>query len=477
MKYRFGLLFMCCTILLSACSTKEASTQTNNSVTKQPIMGQVSKLEGIWQSNGYGFIIEIGKQKNRYFDHTPNFCLEEDIGNETIADFYDFYNLSEDGNTLQLWGSVDPYPYTFQKRNAVPNICNSPFPNTPINNLNAFVSYFSQHYAFFELYGVDWQQETKDAQAKVNPDTSDAELFEIMQNMLRNIKDGHVAIKAKIDGQRQRFEAGAPKIAEAINNMAKRENISIGETAATFHEGYWFGDVMETLLKGEGTFTANRRIQYGLVAVDIGYIALMNIGSFVDQKQSEGFDTNQKALDAAMEAALVQFKENNVKAVIIDLSINYGGYDYLARSIAGRFTDTVVTAYSKHAFDAPEAKPFTNVIEPSKGVKFLGPVYVLTSNITLSAGETTILSLRSLPNVTHIGEATRGALSDKLVKTLPNGWDITLSNEVYKDHQGMVWEGTGIQPHEEIQVFDLNDPMQGHVKAIHDLVDFIHTRP
>ena len=477
MKYSLGLLFISCTILLSACLAREDNIQTNNIVTKKPIIGQVSKLEGIWQSNGYGFIIDVGKQKNRYFDHTPNFCLEENIGDETIADFYDYYNLSKDGNSLQLWGSVDPYPYTFQKKNTVPNICNTPFPDTPINNLNAFVSYFAQHYAFFELYGVDWQQETKDAQAKIKPDTSDAELFEVMQNMLRNIKDGHVTIKAKIDGQRQRFEAGAPKIAEAINKMAKQESISLGKAAATFHEGYWFGDVKETLLKGEGTFIANRRIQYGLVAKDIGYIAFMNIGSFADSKQAEGFDTNQKALDAAMEAAMVQFNVNNVKAVIIDLSINYGGYDYLARSIAGRFTDTVVTAHSKYAFDALGIKLFTNVIEPSQGTKFLGPVYVLSSNITVSAGETTVISLRALPNVTHIGEATRGALSDKLVKTLPNGWDITLSNEVYKDHEGIIWEGTGIRPHQEIQVFDLNDPMQGHVKAVHDLVDVIQTHP
>ena len=54
--------------------------------------------------------------------------------------------------------------------------------------------------------------------------------------------------------------------------------------------------------------------------------------------------------------------------------------------------------------------------------------------------------MRSLPQVTHIGEPTNGALSDVLEKELPNNWEFTLSNEVYRDANGQAFEAVGIPP-------------------------------
>lgn len=54
----------------------------------------------------------------------------------------------------------------------------------------------------------------------------------------------------------------------------------------------------------------------------------------------------------------------------------------------------------------------------------LRPVFVLTSDVTVSAAGTLLLSLRALPNVTHLGATTRGALSDVLTKPLLNGWEV-----------------------------------------------------
>jgi len=54
--------------------------------------------------------------------------------------------------------------------------------------------------------------------------------------------------------------------------------------------------------------------------------------------------------------------------------------------------------------------------------------------------------MRSLPHVTHLGEPTSGALSDRLDKGLPNDWEFTLSNEVYRDIDGNTFEVTGITP-------------------------------
>ena len=85
--------------------------------------------------------------------------------------------------------------------------------------------------------------------------------------------------------------------------------------------------------------------------------------------------------------------------------------------------------------------------------------------------------MRALPNVTHAGTATRGSLSDVLRKPLPNGWWVTLSNEIYLDAEGRHWEGRGIPPEVEIEVFSPDDPFSGHAEAIGAVVDLIRQSP
>ena len=67
------------------------------------------------------------------------------------------------------------------------------------------------------------------------------------------------------------------------------------------------------------------------------------------------------------------------------------------------------------------------------------------------------IAMRVLPNVTLVGEATMGILSDNLYKDLPNGWEISLSNEIYLDPQGELYEDIGIPPDVEIPVFGKED--------------------
>jgi carboxyl-terminal processing protease len=95
----------------------------------------------------------------------------------------------------------------------------------------------------------------------------------------------------------------------------------------------------------------------------------------------------------------------------------------------------------------------------------------MTSNVTVSAAEILTLAMRALPNVTHVGETTRGSLSDMLAKRLPNGWSVTLSNEVYLDAHGKGWEGAGIAPSLAIPVFiGDDDPAASHARALRALV-------
>ena len=68
------------------------------------------------------------------------------------------------------------------------------------------------------------------------------------------------------------------------------------------------------------------------------------------------------------------------------------------------------------------------------------------------------MRLRVLPQVKILGQATQGAHSDVLNKTLPNGWKLGLSNEIYTLADGRVYEGRGIPPTLATSAPDQSDP-------------------
>ena len=74
----------------------------------------------------------------------------------------------------------------------------------------------------------------------------------------------------------------------------------------------------------------------------------------------------------------------------------------------------------------------------------------MTSKQTASASETFIIASLNLPNVKRIGSNTEGVLSDALSKKLPNGWEYTLSNEIYESADGVNYERSGIPPDFEL---------------------------
>lgn len=109
---------------------------------------------------------------------------------------------------------------------------------------------------------------------------------------------------------------------------------------------------------------------------------------------------------------------------------------------------------------------------------YQGPVYLLTSRNTISAAETFSLAMRELPQVTLVGTRTYGSLSDSLGRMLPNGWIVSLSNEIYQSPAGEVFEAKGIAPDvkveydEELSLEDnLDHTLQRTLRLIEALSD------
>ena len=90
-----------------------------------------------------------------------------------------------------------------------------------------------------------------------------------------------------------------------------------------------------------------------------------------------------------------------------------------------------------------ETTPVTVGIDPM-GERYSGRIILMTSGGTVSAGEIFAISMRALPQVTIFGQPTMGILSDILGRTLPNGWQIGMSNEIYRTMDNELFESTGV---------------------------------
>jgi C-terminal processing protease CtpA/Prc len=108
-----------------------------------------------------------------------------------------------------------------------------------------------------------------------------------------------------------------------------------------------------------------------------------------------------------------------------------------------------------------------------RGRQYLGPVLLLTSASTVSGGEVFALAMRSLPQVTLLGEPTQGAFSDVLEKRLTNGYAVGLANEYYLDPEGRSFETLGVPVDVEVVQFDAQQRRAGIDPSIEAAVELL----
>lgn len=430
------------------------------------VMHKASALpsqSGIWRSRGYGWIWVIKDGRIDVYDAADGYCRKVDDPEDRTEDVLDPFEVSRDGNTLRLSMGDPDERYLFDRIDALPAACNAPQRTDAAAVVDAAAAIIATHYAFFAERQVDWPAAVAAARARVTDSTTDAELFAVLSDMLSVIGDNHIGLYGKVGRKERSYSPGDGPTITALAAQAEAQGLSEDRLLRRWEKRYWSG-IGKTLLKGRGRQAGDGNIYYGFVGKGIGYIAIRSMEDFEEDDEDE-----VEAVDAAMERAMKALK--GAKAIIIDLSQNDGGYDVLARRIAGRFAAERTFAYAKRPGDDRNAPLQKLYVEPSKGTRFTGPVYVLTTDETVSAAEVLTLALRALPNVTHVGEPTRGVLSDELEKELPNGWLLTLSNEVYTDSDGKLWEGKGIPPEVALEVFSKTDVLRGHIEAVRAVVE------
>ena len=153
-------------------------------------------------------------------------------------------------------------------------------------------------------------------------------------------------------------------------------------------------------------------------------------------------NTQLSVADTALKEIIESMQDTS--GLIIDLRFNGGGYPFLAKKIAGYFTDVSYVAYTEQAKGLGGFSDKVEVNVEPQALYYEKPIVVLVSNTTASAAELLALMLRARGKVTFIGEPTQGMLSGSLERTLPNGWLYSLLNLKRLTPDGDWFEYSGI---------------------------------
>lgn len=423
-------------------------------------------LDGVWRSDGYGFVLEIEDQTARLFSAADGFCIPEISTMVPLDELLpgSSFAVSGNGQSLSIGFPMEPHRIGANRLAALPAPCSAEMSADASAVFDAFVGFFDANYPFFALHDVDWSRRVTEARRRVTDATTDQTFFDALAWLIAPIHDAHVALIADVEGSRQISAPGRARVLRYLRESAQAEGCDPISAVRDFRRSIWYESIATVILRDAGQMRGNDRIQYGMLTSEVGYLAFSALDGFGPEDATP--EENLAATQGLLDVILADMTTLGAQSLILDLSLNFGGSDYIAREVASRFLQDDVHAYSKFAADAAQPIVTDVRIEPSQGVRFDGDVILLTSHLTVSAAEVLALSLRTQPHVTHVGETTRGALSDAVSRTLPNGWQLNLSNEVYLDSEGRHWEGIGIPPEVEMPVLLNTVPIASHHYAI-----------
>lgn len=402
--------------------------------------GSTPRLEGVWRSEGYGRILEIKDDRISFFDVTKVSCvLRETQPLDQFLRDIDRVNLSEKNRfSYYREGEINRYEHTrlSQLSDACAKAKNGALNLDPEYNFDVFWHSFNENYAFFETRKVDWQAVYEQYRPLVTKATSKEELYDVLSKVIRLLNDGHVTLQG--DGLPLR-RSGHPG---TLKRLLQKELVG-GEEATTqkvveVAKGV-IAEYSATALQKQA---ARGKLAWGWAAEGIGYVSIDSMFGYLDDPDASLGDT-LRYVDATMDQVISDLA--GAKGFIVDARWNNGGEDSIALYIAGHFTDQVLLAFTKRTRNGATLTKEQEIFIPSHASKkFTGPVVYLCAKDTVSAAEIFSLAMMAMPNVTTLGEPTYGVLSDMHLVRLPNGWRISMSNEVYTAIDGVVYEGAGI---------------------------------
>ena len=246
----------------------------------------------------------------------------------------------------------------------------------------------NNRYAYFELKEIDWNAIGNDYRSQISDHMDEVELFNVLADMLYQLRDGHVNLTSPFDRSRNwRWFQDYP-------------------------ENYSQIIIDRDYLKKDFLITGPLHNQV------IDSVLYVNYRSFADQ-------ITKAHLDQLMERA------QPLKGVIIDVRNNGGGSLHNGAMLASCFVEQPLIYAQQRFKNGPGKDDFTSwqnmVIRPRDGQRFTGPVVLLTNRRSYSASNFFAQMMKVIPNAIVMGDNTGGGGGIPVYGELPNGWTYRFS--------------------------------------------------
>ena len=261
-------------------------------------------------------------------------------------------------------------------------------PNTPQGNFEALWQIIDEHYCFFDYKDIDWNAIHNIYKVRAGENISREQLFEVLTDMLSQLRDGHVNLYTAFDNGRY----------------------------WSWHEDYPanFSDTLQRRYLGTDYRIAGS-LRYKILDDNIGYVYYGSFASAIGESN----------LDEVIQHLMF------CQGMILDIRGNGGGNLTNAEKLAARFcNEKTLVGYMQHKtgkghndFSAEEPQ----YIEPSSNLRWQKPVILLTNREVFSAANEFTKYMKCFPQVTVVGDQTGGGSGMPFTATLPNGWTVRFS--------------------------------------------------
>ncbi len=308
--------------------------------------------------------------------------------------------------------------------------CNDNLYNDYSNNAQSIYDSFwnevDRNYSFFNYLNLDWDSIYTVYADNINDNTSDSLLFITFSNMLNHFNDAHLNIYAP------------QGIGGNINYFNKFQSNTIDDIQSYF-----------SLYK-----TLNSCLQYGKISeTELGYIKI---------KTFEGENNLFTKFDSIIDIF------NNTKGLIIDIRSNKGGLISNASTVIKCLTDTTRIAFQYRYRNGEQHDDFSAwekyILTPNETDRYNKNVVILTNRTTYSAAEWFVAMADALPQISIVGDTTGGGSGIPLLRELPNGWILRISNTQLKLPSGNDFQFYGICP--DIPIWITEEEYNNNTDAI-----------
>ncbi len=405
-------------------------------------------FNGVWKSLGYGKILVIKDSTYSFYDITNISCLP--ARNSTLDELEKSIELRNDTLLLRQ-GTLN---YSFTRLNNLPDACNiklSDLAKSDIQfNFEVFAKTVAENFAYFELNKINWDSLYLVQKGKLNSNSTDTDLYIVLDEILRLLKDNHGQVEPSEDVYEKAM----------FINPNKESNQKLKE-----YGDFEIAQIVSNKFLQKDLTTNSELVRWGLVNEKIGYIQIKTMWLFADLNladsmiakegwvatyanemtrlnESEYIDSEVEGISRVMDKVMNDLSQTDY--IIMDVRFNGGGQDAVSLEILKRFNEKKTKIATLKVKLGAAFTPEQSIYLEPHDMAYTKPVFVLTSRQSASATDLLALATLSLNHVKRIGSRTNGAISTALEKRLPNDWYFSISNEMYFDNNGVCYENTGV---------------------------------